>query len=204
MKTNYVYYSYEEWGRGYIGVKFNSDPETDGYYGSYSDKTFSPTQKIVLGCFATKKEALEAEVTLHLFFQVDKNPHFANHSRQANSRFFYDHSGRKHSEETIRKIGESNRKVMLGITGPDHNRWGKKHSEETKEKIRQKALGRKHTEETKKRLCKRKPGRENQVGEKAPSFGLRWWVNKHGERIFLPEGQKPEGDGWKRGMKWKD
>jgi len=203
VKTNYVYYSYEEWGRGYIGVKFNSDPETDGYYGTYYDKAFSPTQKTVLGCFETKEEALEAEVILHRFFQVDRNPDFANQSRQASTKFFYDSSGRKHSEETKRKIGESNKRAMLGVTGPDHNRWGKKHSAETKEKIRQKALGRKHTEETKKKLCKRKPGRENQVGERAPSFGLRWWVNKSGEKVFLPGDQKPDGE-WQRGRKWKD
>ena len=201
MKTNYVYYSYEEWGRGYIGVKFNSDPDIDGYYGTYYDKAFSPTQKILLGCYRTKEEALEAEITLHSFFEVDKNPHFANQSRQASTRFFYDATGRKHSEETKRKIGESNRRAMLGITGPSHSRWGKKHSEETKEKIRQKALGRKHTEDTREKLSKPKKGRELQVGENAPTYGLLWWVNSNNETVLSPTAP---GEGWERGRKWRD
>jgi hypothetical protein len=201
MKTNYVYYSYEEWGRGYIGVKFNSDPETDGYYGTYYDKTFSPTQKIVLGCFEEKEEALEAEVALHRFFQVDKNPHFANQSRQASTKFFYDASGRRHSEETKRKIGESSRRAMLGRCGEKHNMWGKKHSEETKEKIRQKALGRKHSEETRAKLSKPKKGRELQVGKNAPTYGLLWWVSKDNKPTLSPA---TPGDGWIRGRKWRD
>ena len=201
MKTNYVYYSYEEWGRGYIGVKFNSDPETDGYYGTYYDETFSPTQKIVLGCFETKEEALEAEVALHCHFQVDKNPHFANQSRQASTKFFYDATGRKHSDETKRKIGASNKRAMLGRCGEKHSRWGKKHSEETKEKIRQKALGRKLSEETRAKLSKPKKGRELQVGGKAPTHGLLWWVNKDNKPTLSPT---TPGEGWIRGRKWRD
>jgi len=201
MKTNYVYYSYEEWGRGYIGVKFNSDPETDGYYGTYYDKAFSPTQKMVLGCFETKEEALEAEVILHRFFQVDRNPHFANQSRQASTKFFYDCSGRRHSEETRQKMRENNKRAMLGKTGKDHSMWGKKHSEETKEKIRQKALGRKHTEDTREKLSKPKKGRELQVGENAPTYGLLWWVNNNNEAVLSPTAP---GEGWERGRKWRD
>lgn len=201
MKTNYVYYSYEEWGRGYIGVKMNSDPDTDGYYGSYYDKSFTPTQKIVLGEFETPEEALGAEIALHNFFEVDKNPHFANQSRQTSAKFYYNSSGRKHTEETKEKMRESNKRALLGVTGAAHSRWGKKHSEETKEKIRQKAIGRKHSDEAREKMSKPKKGRELQVGEKAPAYGLRWWVNKEGQRQMSAS---YPGEGWQRGKKWKD
>jgi hypothetical protein len=72
VNTNYVYYSYERWNRGYIGVKFDSDPEEDEYFGSFTDKTFNPTEKVVIATFDTREEALEAEVKLHEFFRWTK------------------------------------------------------------------------------------------------------------------------------------
>jgi len=49
MKHFYVYYSYEEYGRGYIGKReCKYLPEEDvNYFGSFKDKTFKPTQKII-------------------------------------------------------------------------------------------------------------------------------------------------------------
>ena len=49
-KYFYVYYSYEEFGRGYIGSRIcKCLPEEDiKYFGSYKDKTFNPTEKIIL------------------------------------------------------------------------------------------------------------------------------------------------------------
>ena len=87
--NNYTYYSYEEYGRGYIGSRGCECPITEDfeYLGSFSDKTFKPTQKIILGIFKTRKEAYEAEVKLHKFYQVDTNPHFANKARQTSSGF---------------------------------------------------------------------------------------------------------------------
>jgi hypothetical protein len=87
-KWHYVYYSYEEWGRGYIGKRSSKVlPEVDPYMGSFTDKTFHPTEKIVLAVFDTEKEALQAEILLHNFYQVDRNPHFANRSRQTSTGF---------------------------------------------------------------------------------------------------------------------
>ena len=84
---HYVYYSYEEWGRGYIGVKSSEDPPTDGYFGSFTDTTFQPTHKIVIAEFSSREEAVEAEVKLHRFFDVALNPHFANKSLQPSPGF---------------------------------------------------------------------------------------------------------------------
>lgn len=87
--NNYVYYSYEEYGRGYIGSRgceccIEEDLE---YFGTYSDTSFRPTQKIILEIFETRKEAYEAEILLHNFFEVDINPHFANKCRATSSGF---------------------------------------------------------------------------------------------------------------------
>jgi hypothetical protein len=47
IKNYYVYYSYELWGRGYIGKReCMCLPEEDvKYFGSFTDKTFEPTEK---------------------------------------------------------------------------------------------------------------------------------------------------------------
>ena len=60
-KYHYTYYSYEEFGRGYIGKRScPCKPEEDvKYFGSYSDKTFEPTQKIILETYDTAEEAIE-------------------------------------------------------------------------------------------------------------------------------------------------
>jgi hypothetical protein len=124
-KYFYVYYSYEEFGRGYIGKReCKCLPEEDvKYFGSYRDKNFKPTQKIILQVFASRKEAMEAEITLHNFYEVHKNPHFANKAK-ANSTGFY-----------VCLIGNKN---MLG----------KKHSEKSKQLMSEKQKGKKTSETT--------------------------------------------------------
>lgn len=104
---HYTYYSYESWGRGYIGRRSCSVlPEQDNYFGTYSDKTFSPDQKVILGVYATKEEAAEAEVKLHEFFQVHLNPHFANKARQTSKKFYNNLSAEQRlaQSELVRKI----------------------------------------------------------------------------------------------------
>lgn len=86
---HYVYYSYEEWGRGYIGVrscKCLSEEDTK-YLGSFYDKSFKPTEKVILSAFETREDALKAEIALHDFYKVHKNPHFANKAMQTSTKF---------------------------------------------------------------------------------------------------------------------
>lgn len=87
----YTYYSYEEWGMGYIGSRgCECLPEEDiRYFGSFKDNSFSPTQKIILEIYETREQALEAEVILHDFYDVSNNPHFANKSKQTSTKFYY-------------------------------------------------------------------------------------------------------------------
>jgi hypothetical protein len=117
MKNFYVYYSYEEWGRGYIGKReCYCLPEEDvKYFGSFTDKSFRPTQKIILATFHTREEALAAEIALHTFYKVEKNPHFANRARQTSNYFYSDTSGREKSEAERKAISERMRKENLSI-----------------------------------------------------------------------------------------
>lgn len=104
MRIFYTYYSYEEWGRGYIGCRVcEGSPEGDPYLGSFYDKTFKPTHKIILGVHASHEEALSEEIALHEFFKVDINPHFANQARQTSTKFRF--SGPP-SEKNIERFRE--------------------------------------------------------------------------------------------------
>ena len=190
METHYVYYSYEEFGRGYIGCRTcECLPEEDDYLGSYHDETFNPSNKIILETFSTRKEALQAEVDLHKFYQVDKNPHFANKARQKTTGFYYSSKGVVRTEEYKKKMSErlkgreiksewiekakQNRRSFEGENNPF---YGKEHSQETKELLKQRTtetwknqthpwIGRKHSEETKQKF------RENNKGENNPNYG---------------------------------
>ena len=201
MENHYVYYSYEEFGRGYIGCRTcDCLPENDYYLGSYHDETFNPTNKIILETFSTREEALQAEVDLHKFYQVDKNPHFANKARQKTTGFYYAEKkfgednpfyGKSHTEETKKIIRQHqienngyirNRRSYKGENNPFH---GKTHSEETRNLLKQKIketwenqphpwIGRKHSEGSKAKF------RENNAGEKNPNFG-----KKHSEETLM-------------------
>lgn len=162
----YVYYSYEEWGRGYIGRRgCNCLPEEDTeYFGSFTDKTFKPTQKIILQVFDTLKDAAEAEFILHSFYKVDVNPHFANKARATSKKFYFNHAGRTLSEDHKRKIKEKLIGTRSGVNNPF---YGKKHDKETIEKIRRGSLGRVFSAESRKKKSERMSGKNN------PMYGLK-------------------------------
>ena len=88
----YTYYSYEEYGRGYIGSrKCKCLPEKDiKYFGSFKDKSFKPTQKIILKSdYATREEAYADEIILQEYYKVVENLHFANKAYQTSTKFSY-------------------------------------------------------------------------------------------------------------------
>lgn len=89
---HYVYYSYEEWGKGYFGSRTcKCLPEEDiKYFGTFSNKNFKPTQKIILkGDYVTRAEALHDEIILQEYYKVVENPHFANRAYQTSTGFYY-------------------------------------------------------------------------------------------------------------------
>ena len=119
----YTYYSYEEWGRGYIGSRgCECLPEEDiKYFGSFKDKTFKPNQKIILKSdYSTREEAYADEIILQQYYKVVENPHFANKSYQTSTGFTT--SGIKVTEDFRQKMskvtkGENN--GMYGKKRPD-------------------------------------------------------------------------------------
>jgi hypothetical protein len=236
MKHYYVYYSYEEWGRGYIGKReCKCLPEEDvSYFGSYYDESFNPTNKIILQTFSSREEALDAEILLHSFFDVAKNPHFANKSRQTSTRFTSDGSGMRgkhHTPEARQKISlnsssrrpEVREKLRIAHTG-------KLQSQETKDKKSIALRGEKngmfgktgslnpfhgktHSEEVKENLRKQRTGckRSKESREKqATTMRGRTGVNKG--RRWITDGTSnrlvppdyPMPDGWQRGRTYEN
>jgi len=201
VKFHTVYDSFESvpGGRDYIGKHSTEDPQ-DEYKGSFKDGSFNPDNKIVFAYAKTPEGALWLEVMFQKVFGVVEDPQYANQSYQTSEKFTFDPTGRSHTEETKRKIGERSKVSMTGRSGPRSPRWGKTHSEDTKETIRQKATGRRHTKEAREKMQKPKKGRELQVGEKAPTYGLFWWVDENNHPVLS---SVSPGEGWVRGRKWK-
>jgi hypothetical protein len=188
---HYVYRSYEEGGRDYIGRRTcNCLPEEDTkYFGSFRDKTFKPVEKVILFVCETREEAAQIEIELHDFFDVAVNPQFANKAKAVSTGF--DRTGVSCTEETKKKIsvakfgkytGENNPNYgvphteewkkakserMTGVPNKAHSERmsGKTHTEETKNKMSVAHTGKTCTEETKKKISVSKSG------EKNPNYG---------------------------------
>jgi hypothetical protein len=175
-KHFYVYYSYEEFGRGYIGSRgCKCLPEDDSrYYGSFRDKNFNPTQKIILGVYESRKDAYESEILLHEFYDVARNPHFANRSKLTTTGFTIEGfplgKGRKLSEETKKKMSEiakkrklseeTKRKISEKVRGENHPFYGKTFSPEVRKRMSEGGKGKVLSEEHKRKI------RESNIGKK--------------------------------------
>jgi hypothetical protein len=113
----YTYYSYEEWGMGYFGSrKCYCLPEKDiKYFGSFTDKTFKPTQKIILKSdYATREEAYADEIILQDYYKVVENPHFANKAYQTSTKFYI---SREQSVINGKKAVEIHKEKGIGLYG---------------------------------------------------------------------------------------
>jgi len=179
-KYHYTYYSYEKWGKGYFGSRScDCLPEEDvKYFGSFSDKTFNPIHKIILKSdYLTREDAIADEIILHNFYEVDKNSHFVNRSKQTSKKFittnmvgeknhFY---GKTHSEETKKKISLIHKgkkisdKAKLAVS---KRHKGVPLTEEHKQKIKLSLIGKKRTPEQRKRLSESKKGIPNTEEQK--------------------------------------
>lgn len=158
----YTYYSYEEYGKGYIGSrKCECLPEEDvNYFGSSKDKTFKPTHKIILkDDYATREEAYADEIILQQYYKVVENPHFANRAYQTSTKFYvpteqakeYGKENMKKQKElgtgfyalTSEKIKKRNKKIIeknkknkvsiFGLSAQELSENGKKGGSKTKE-----------------------------------------------------------------------
>lgn len=158
---HYVYYSYEEWGMGYIGSRScKCLPEEDvKYFGSFKDKKFKPTQKIILKSdYNTREEAYVDEIILQKHYKVVENPHFANRAYQTSTRFSIKGltswaKGKKFTEEHRKKISESTKGKSKTITEKS------KQSIINRAKTRTGIAGHKHSEKTKRKISEATQGR---------------------------------------------
>ena len=176
----YTYYSYEEFGRGYIGYRKcpkTNTPDQDSYLGSYTDKTFKPSSKIILTIHSNAEEAREAERKIQEFFDVLSNPHFVNKSIQTGKGFYIkNHTkttknkmrisaiGRVISLETRKKQSEAKRGKKLSKETVEKLKL-KRHSEETKLKMKSSHTGVPKSPEHKKSIS------DSKIGEKNPMYG---------------------------------
>jgi hypothetical protein len=143
MKKHYVYRSFEEGGREYIGCRTcDCLPEEDTkYFGSFYDKTFKPTEKTILFVCETREEILEIEIELHDFFDVAVNPQFANRAKATSTKF--DRTGVSKTEAQKKAMsGENN--PMFGRSGENHPLFGVPKTKEWKKTQSEKMSGEKH------------------------------------------------------------
>ena len=209
MKHFYVYYSYEEYGRGYIGKReCNCLPEEDvSYFGSFHDKIFQPTQKIILETFDSVEETLEAECALHNFYEVNKNPHFANRAKQTSTGFY---CNKGPSKEANKKRSELMKTEYNPMSNPELKEKARKnliktlsnpeikkkksisgklaHNQpEVIEKHRQAAIKSHQNPGTKRKHI------EAKLGEKNPCYGKKWITNGNENKYINATDKVPDG-----------
>lgn len=224
-KYHYVYYSYEEYGRGYIGSRSCSClPQEDrNYLGSFTDKTFTPTNKIIIAEFNSRKEAFLAEVNLHSFYDVVKNPHFANKAKLTTSRFSREgailsretrermsktHLGKTFSEEARKNMSEAHkgksisentrtaaRKTCEQRTGSKNPMYGRTLSDSHKKKISDKNKGKIASDSTRELLKSKKLAEQNPMHGKTAEKH-HFYGKKHSEESKKLMREKNRGKGW--------
>jgi len=204
-----VYLSFEDGrvGRDYIGKHSSEDPYDD-YLGSYKDKSFDPSGKIILEYAKTEEGAVEAEVRWQKVFKVAEDPQFANQSYQTNKKFVLDTRGKRHP------LYGKERNDIKGDKNPAKRpEVSQKISQKLKNRPRPSIQGDNHytrrtgeggfkkgDENVAKRLEVRNTISEQKQGENNPAFGRKWWVNADGTIVYQVESPGPE---WQNGRKWR-
>ncbi|CAK0859864.1 unnamed protein product [Prorocentrum cordatum] len=144
-------------GLWYIGSRTCPDvvssPEADIHYmGSPRNMHFKQERKakLILTRHKTRGDALAAECFLHDFYNVGKNPEFANRAKQTSVGFST--QGIKLRDSTKQKISEAKR-------GERNPMFGKHHSEVTRQKMSEAGRGKVLSEETKQKIREARRGK---------------------------------------------
>ena len=212
-KYYYVYCSYEPWGRSYIGKRecYCSPEEDTSYFGSFSDRTFKPSEKIILGVFDTVEEAFTAEQALHISFKVDENPHFANrHVQGFHSTYthpkgsFWVNNG---FENKFLKPGEEVPTGFIKGKLPCGYREKPEYLEYKLEKLRERQRAFAETANTPESIAKRVDAQKkngHQRGEKNSQYGTRFIHNPVTLKNTRIKKSDPLPEGWTEGAIFSD
>lgn len=180
MKRHYVYdLRNKVSGLRYIGVRSClCAPEDDGRYWGSSKYVRADIlaigvdsfEKIIIAEYATREDAVAAEVALHSELEVDVSDAFYNRAKQKTHKFdtssltgernhFF---GKSHSELTKEKLRAANTgKIGYWRDHPIRS--------ETKQKLREANLGKTHSDESKEKQRRAIVGKR--LGDKHPMFG---------------------------------
>ncbi len=196
-------------GKSYIGKRTCScTPEEDtSYFGSYSDPDFHPTQKEILAVCENSEHALSVEMFFHEFYDVARNPMFANRAKQT-SKYFNTEGVPKTEDHRIkiqqalsgkRKSDSHRKNVSLAKKGKPVSEncrlaqlksvKGVPKSLEHRDKIRAASTGKTKGPEAKRKMALKRT--ENNLGRS-------WWVNGLGDTKFQLNSPGPE---WRKGRK---
>ena len=193
----------------YIGVRScNCLPENDsGYMGSSKslDKAMNETPetftKIIIDTFPTREIANIDEQRLHEMYDVARNPEFYN---LMNAPLGFCTSGKTHSPETRKKIGEAGmgRKHSLKTRNEmSESRMRKNLSLETRKKLSKSTsgennsmYGKKHSPESLKKMSEAQSGENNPLYGKHHSAETRAKMSKPQTKITCPHCSKTGGD----------
>jgi hypothetical protein len=166
----YVYQvKHRETGEFYIGSKYamGATPEnTTGYFGTSKGKSARCSRykylvsnekhlldKVILGMFDTKQDALKYEIEMHN--KLFNDPLCLNGAKQTSNKFSATFIGKEHPFFGKVHLDETRQKMRLAKLGKKRG----SHSLEHIEKIRLAQVGRKFTEEHKAKLSLAKLGK---------------------------------------------
>jgi hypothetical protein len=184
-KHHYVYHSYEEWGREYIGCRScDCLPKEDTkYFGTFEDNTFKPIGKTILFVCKTRKKVLEIEILLHDFFDVAVNSQFANQAKQTSTKFNFNAKG------LFRWKNELTQEQRLCFDEPEGEGWERGVLQKSKDKNR-----------ASHRASQPMPTRRGGASQPMPTRrgAFRWKNELLQEQRQCVE--RPEGEGWERGL----
>lgn len=226
-KYHYVYRSYEPLGRSYIGKRSCLClPEEDvQYLGSYSDQDFFPTQKEILAICDSSEHALQVEIFFHEFYDVARNPAFANRAKQTSTGFSTE--GVTLSPEVREKISKAgkgrtlsqNHKLKISLKNRGRKKSfsarlkmsiakrGKPASEACRLAQIAAVTGKPKSAEHRRKIAEANLGKKMSTSSREKmalkrtenNLGRSWWINAQGVTMFQHKKPGPE---WQKGRKW--